>query len=311
MKILITGAAGFIGSNLSNKLINDGHEVWGVDNLLTGKKTNIGHLMDNPRFHFIYSDITKEKPSIDVDVVMHFASPASPPDYQKYPLETLKAGAHGTFNTLETARESNARFILASTSEVYGDPKVHPQPENYWGNVNPTGPRSAYDEAKRFAEATTMAYHRKFKLDTRILRIFNTYGPLMRPDDGRVISNFITQALRGENLTVYGDGNQTRSFCYIDDLVEGIYKSMVREGLEGEIINLGNPEEYKIIELAKIVIKKFNEEIGITFKKLPEDDPRQRKPDITKAIKLLGWKPHTPLEVGIEKTIEYFRRIFP
>lgn len=240
---------------------------------------------------------------------MHFASPASPVDYYRYPLETLKAGSYGTFNTLNIARKNDARYILASTSEVYGDPEVHPQKESYWGNVNPIGPRAVYDEAKRFAEATTAAYHREFGLDTRIIRIFNTYGPRMKPDDGRVIPNFITQALKGEKITVYGDGTQTRSFCYIDDLVEGIYRLSIKDNLDGEVVNLGNPEEYRIIDLAKLIIDLVGKDLEITYKKLPKDDPKRRRPDITKAKKLIGWEPKTPLKIGLKKTIKYFKKI--
>ncbi len=307
MRVLITGAAGFIGSHLCDRFLNEGFKVIGMDNFLTGSPDNIAHLFGNKNFHFIEYNVTNFiYIQGDIDIVLHFACPASPVDYMNYPIQTLKVDSLGTLHTVGLAKAKKARYIFASTSEIYGDPQVHPQPEDYWGYVNPVGKRSVYDEAKRFSEATTMAYHREHGIDVRILRIFNTYGPRMRLDDGRVIPNFVGQALRGEDLTVYGDGSQTRSFCYIDDLVEGIYRASIYENLNGEVINLGNPEEYRIIDLAKKIIEKTNSESKIVFKPLPEDDPKRRCPDITKARKLLGWEPKVSLDEGLEKTIKYF-----
>lgn len=307
MRILITGGAGFIGSHLCDRLLADGHAVIAMDNLITGNTDNIAHLAGNRNFSFVYHDVTNYiYIAGPLDAVLHFASPASPVDYLHYPIHTLKVGALGTHKALGLAKAKGARFLLASTSEVYGDPLVHPQPESYWGNVNPIGPRGVYDEAKRFAEALTMAYHRSHGLDTRIVRIFNTYGPRMRIDDGRVVPNFITQALNGQPLTVYGDGSQTRSFCYVSDLVEGVVRLLHSE--EVEPVNIGNPRELTILQFAELVNRITGNEAGIVFKPLPVDDPRTRQPDIAKARRLLDWKPVVSLEVGLERTIEDFRR---
>ena len=307
MRILITGGAGFIGSHLCDRFLAEGHAVLCVDNLITGSESNIAHLRSNPSFQLIRHDITKPlEPPGALDYVLHFASPASPIDYLKFPIQTLKVGSLGTLNAVGIAKAKRAKFFLASTSEVYGDPHVHPQPETYWGHVNPIGPRGVYDEAKRFAEALTMAYHREHGVDTRIVRIFNTYGPRMRATDGRAIPTFIDQALRGEPLTIFGDGSQTRSFCYIDDLVEGIYRLM--QASTHEPINLGNPDEYSVLELAKLVLASFKETASrIAFRPLPQDDPKQRRPDITKAATLLQWQPRVPLTEGLAKTIAWFR----
>ncbi|MFA4015578.1 MAG: hypothetical protein RUDDFDWM_000668 [Candidatus Fervidibacterota bacterium] len=306
MRIVITGGAGFIGSHLVKMWLKEGHEVIVVDNFITGRIENIANLngkltvMRYDCCNFLYIDG-------HVDYVAHFASPASPAHYMRYPIETLLVNSIGTWRTLGLARAKGAKYILASTSEVYGDPLVSPQDEGYWGNVNPIGVRSVYDESKRFAEALTMAYHRHHGLDTRIARIFNTYGPGMRIDDGRVIPNFIWQALRGEPLTIYGDGTQTRSFCYIDDLVEGIRRLM--EADVHQPINLGNSNEVRIIDLANLIINLTGSKSRIEFKPLPEDDPKQRCPDISKAKQLLGWEPKVPLEEGLKITIEYFKRL--
>ncbi len=311
MRVVITGGAGFIGSHLADRFLSEGHEVIVLDNLVTGNTDNIAHLAGKPGFKFIHHDVTNYI-YIEgrVDAVLHFASPASPVDYLKYPIKTMKVGSLGTHKALGLAKAKGARFLLASTSEVYGDPLIHPQPETYWGNVNPIGPRSVYDEAKRFAEALTMAYHRKHGLETRIVRIFNTYGPRMRLNDGRVIPNFVPQALQGQPLTVYGDGSQTRSFCYVSDLVEGIYRLFDSD--EVEPVNLGNPNEISILEFARLVNEMTGNDAGIVFKPLPKDDPKRRRPDISKAKRILGWEPVVPLEEGLRLTIEYFRgRIFP
>ena len=307
MNIIITGGAGFIGSHLCEFLLAKGNRVICIDNLITGSLLNIEPFKDNPKFTFINQDVTRFI-SIDGDVdwILHFASLASPVDYLKYPIQTLKVGALGTHNTLGLALARKARFLLASTSEVYGDPLVNPQKEDYWGNVNCIGPRGVYDESKRFAEAITMAYHRYHGVDTRIVRIFNTYGERMRVDDGRVVPNFICQALRGEPLTVYGDGEQTRSFCYISDLVEGMWKLMQVE--YHEPINLGNPDEITIFEFAELVNEVVGNRCEIVFKPLPVNDPKVRRPDITRARELLGWQPEVSLKNGLQKTIEYFRR---
>ncbi len=307
MKALVTGGAGFLGSHLCDLLLAKGYEVICVDNLITGNVQNIAHIKTD-RFSYIGHDVTRplyveEK----IDFLYHLASPASPIDYLELPIQTLKAGALGTHNMLGLAKEKNARFLLASTSEVYGDPLVNPQAEEYWGNVNPIGPRGVYDEAKRYAEAITMAYHRYHKLDTRIVRIFNTYGPRMRLDDGRVVPNFIGQALRGEDLTVYGDGSQTRSFCYVSDEIDGIYRLMMTDYILP--VNIGNPEEHTILEFAKFTIGITGSNSKISFKDLPVDDPKQRRPDITKARKLLGWEPRISLEHGLKETIGYFRDV--
>lgn len=306
--VLITGATGFIGSHLSDRFIKEGFYVIGMDNNLTGNLENINHLLENPDFKFINYNVTNYVYVPDrVDIVLHFSCPASPVDYMNFPIQTLKVDSLGTLNTLGLAKADKARYIFASTSEIYGDPEIHPQPETYWGHVSPTGPRSVYDEAKRFSEAMTMAYHRSHGVDVRILRIFNTYGPRMRLNDGRVVPNFISQALKGEDLTVYGDGTQTRSFCYIDDLVEGILSVSLKEGIDGEVFNLGNPDEYRIIDFAKTIIEKTGSGAGITCKPLPQDDPKKRCPDITKARRMLGWEPGISLDAGLERTIEYFK----
>lgn len=305
MRILLAGAAGFIGSHLTDRLIQEGHTVIGVDSMITGRYENLEHLDGHPHFQFVEHDVTTPL-EIDgpLDWVMHFASPASPPKYLRAPIETLRVNAEGTFHLLELARTKGAAFFLASTSEVYGDPLVHPQPETYWGNVNPVGPRAVYDEGKRYAEAMVMAYRRHYDLPIRIVRIFNTYGPRMDPNDGRVVSNFITQALRQEPITVYGDGAQTRSFCYIDDLVNGIVRLMrIDYALP---VNLGNPDEYTILQLADMVARSTGSKIDIVFKSLPTDDPKRRKPDIQRAVSLLDWHPMVPLEEGIRRTITYF-----
>jgi dTDP-glucose 4,6-dehydratase len=306
MRILITGGAGFIGSHLCDRFISEGHEVLCLDNLITGTTDNISHLAGNPRFLFIKHDVTNYIfVEGKVDAILHFASPASPVDYLNYPIQTLKVGSLGTHKALGLAKEKEARFLLASTSEVYGDPLLHPQTEDYWGNVNPIGPRGVYDEAKRFAEAMTMAYHRYHKLDTRIARIFNTYGPRMRLNDGRVVPNFILQALQGKDLAVYGDGSQTRSFCYIDDLVEGILQLLFSR--ENDPVNLGNPDEFFILDFAKVILEITGSPSRVIHQPLPVDDPRVRRPDITKALKILGWQPKVGLREGIKKTIPYFQ----
>lgn len=315
-KFLIAGGAGFIGSHLSEKLLNRGDSVICVDNYITGSKENISHLLDNPNFTLVEQDIIDSVPEIqeELEGIFHLASPASPNQksersYIAYSIETLRVNSQGTFNLLNLAKDKNAKFVYASTSEVYGNPSVSPQPETYWGNVNPNGIRSVYDEGKRFGEAMTMAYVRKFGLDARIMRIFNTYGDRMQPDDGRVVSNFIIQALQGENITVYGDGNQTRSFCFVTDLVEGIEKLMDKSDIKGEIVNLGNPSEYTISELAHKITQMIDTSSQIVFEDKPADDPDRRKPDITKAKQLLNWEPKVPLEEGLQKTIEYFKQI--
>jgi len=308
VRVVITGGAGFIGSHLCEWFLRDGHEVICVDNFITGTYANIEAFLSSPRFQLIAHDISRPL-YLDgpVDAVLHFASPASPIDYLRYPIQTLKVGSLGTHNALGLARTKNAIFLLASTSEVYGDPQVHPQSEDYWGNVNPIGVRGVYDEAKRFAEAMTMAYHRCHGLRTRIARIFNTYGPRMRLDDGRALPNFMGQALRGEPLTVYGDGSQTRSFCYIDDLVEGIVRLLNTEFAEP--VNLGNPEEVTILEFAREILALTGGKSEIVFRPLPQDDPRVRRPDISRARQLLGWEPKIPRQEGLRRTLEYFRRI--
>ena len=306
MKVLVTGGAGFIGSHLCDFLLAKGAEVICMDNLLTGTVENIAHIRD-PRFSFVKHDVTNYiYVAGPLDYVLHFASPASPVDYLELPIQTLKVGALGTHKALGLAKEKNARFLLASTSEVYGDPLVHPQPEEYWGNVNPVGPRGVYDEAKRFAEAMTTAYHRAHGLDTRIARIFNVYGPRMRLRDGRAIPAFITQALSGQPLTVYGDGSQTRSFCFIDDMVEGIWRLM--HASVTEPVNLGNPQEMSLLELAKKILVLTGSSSEIVFNPLPVDDPKVRQPDITRARALLGWEPRVELDEGLRRTIEWFRR---
>lgn len=303
MKLLVTGGAGFLGSHLCDFLLSNGHSVICVDNLITGNMADIQHLTDNKNFEFMEHDVTESiHTDRDVDYVLHFASPASPIDYLKLPIETLKAGSLGTFNALDLANKKNAKFLLASSSEVYGDPLVNPQEEDYWGNVNPVGPRAVYDEAKRFAEALTIAYHRKHGIDTKIARIFNTYGPRMRKDDGRAIPTFISQALNDNPLTVFGDGSQTRSFCYISDLIEGIYKLMLSD--INEPVNLGNPDEITILELARKIIEITNSKSEIIYKPLPENDPKVRRPDITRAREKLHWTPKVPLDEGLRKMME-------
>jgi dTDP-glucose 4,6-dehydratase len=306
VRVLITGAAGFLASHLSERFLREGHEVVGVDNFVTGSPDNLRDFADHEGFRLIESDVSDAIPfDGQLDGVLHFASPASPIDYYDLPIETLKVGSYGTHNALELARKTNARFFLASTSEVYGDPAEHPQRESYWGNVNSIGPRSVYDEAKRYAEAVTMAYHRYHKVDTRIVRIFNTYGPRMRPHDGRVVSNFIVQALTGQPLSIYGDGSQTRSFCYVDDEVDGIYRLFMHG--DEQPVNIGNPDEYTVKQLAEIVLELTDSTSEIAFNPLPTDDPKVRRPDITRARTMLGWEPKVPVREGVARTIEYFR----
>jgi len=308
MRVLITGAAGFLGSHLTDRFLADGHSVVGLDNFITGNPENIAHLMGNERFEFVRHNVsTYTYVSGTLDGVLHFASPASPVDYLEHPIATLKVGALGTHNALGLAKAKGARFFLASTSEVYGDPLVHPQPESYWGNVNTIGPRGVYDEAKRFAEAMTMAYHRYHDVDTRIVRIFNTYGPRMRPRDGRVVSNFIVQALTGEPLTIYGDGSQTRSFCYVADEVEGLYRLFMKG--DSDPTNIGNPNEFTVRQLADLVVELTGTKSPIVSRPLPTDDPKVRKPDITRARTMLGWEPQVALRDGVLRTIDYFRKV--
>jgi dTDP-glucose 4,6-dehydratase len=308
MRVLITGAAGFLGSHLCDRFLADGHSVVGLDNFITGRPDNIAHLLGDDRFEFIRHNIsTFTYVAGPLDGVLHFASPASPVDYLEFPIATLKVGALGTHNALGLALAKKARFFLASTSEVYGDPLVHPQTESYWGNVNPIGPRGVYDEAKRFAEAMTMAYHRFHGVDTRIVRIFNTYGPRMRPHDGRVVSNFIVQALSGQPLTIYGDGSQTRSFCYVADEVEGIYRLFMRG--DNDPTNIGNPNEFTVRQLAELVIELTGTTSKIEQRDLPVDDPKVRQPDIRRAREMLGWEPTVSLRDGVSRTIEYFRSV--
>ncbi|MBF2098741.1 MAG: SDR family oxidoreductase [Gloeomargaritaceae cyanobacterium C42_A2020_066] len=307
MRILLTGAAGFIGSHLTDRLLAAGHAVIGVDNTVTGSRENLAHLEDQPDFTYLHHDVTYpldlDEP---LDWVLHFASPASPPKYLALPVETLRVNAEGSYHLLELARAKGAQFFLASTSEVYGDPLVHPQPESYWGHVNPAGPRSVYDEAKRYAEAMTAAYYRTFGLPIRMIRIFNTYGPRMDAYDGRVVTNFINQALAGRPLTVYGEGSQTRSFQYVDDLVTGIVRLM-DVPYHGPV-NLGNPEEYTVLQLAQLIREMTASSSEIVFEPLPQDDPKQRRPDITLAQELLGWQPGVPVREGLARTIDYFQK---
>jgi dTDP-glucose 4,6-dehydratase len=308
MRVLVTGGAGFLGSHLCDRLLAEGHDVVAMDNLVTGNPRNISHLEADPRFRFVRHDVTQFI-RIDgpLDAVLHFASPASPIDYLELPIQTLKVGSLGTHNALGLAMAKKARFLLASTSEVYGDPLVHPQPETYWGNVNPIGPRGVYDEAKRFSEAMTMAYHRAHGVDTRIVRIFNTYGERMRPKDGRVVPALISQALAREPMTVFGDGSQTRSFCYVSDLIDGIHRLLLSN--ETEPINLGNPSELSVLEFARTIQRLTGTSSDIVFKPLPIDDPRVRQPDVAKANTKLGWEPKVKLEDGLARTIEYFRTL--
>ncbi|MCB0690890.1 MAG: SDR family oxidoreductase [Saprospiraceae bacterium] len=308
-RVLITGGAGFIGSHLCDRFINEGYRVVAIDNLITGNLENIAHLFPLEEFEFYNHDVSKfvHVPG-NIDYILHFASPASPIDYLQMPIQTLKVGSLGTHNLLGLARVKNARVLIASTSEVYGDPLVHPQSEEYWGNVNPIGPRGVYDEAKRFQEAMTMAYHTYHGLETRIVRIFNTYGPRMRVNDGRVLPAFFSQAIRGEGLTVFGDGNQTRSFCYVDDLVEGIYRLLLSDYQLP--VNMGNPAEITILEFADEILKLVNNpKAHIVYKPLPIDDPKQRKPDITRANEILGWQPKVNRHEGLKKTYEYFKEV--
>lgn len=307
-RVLITGAAGFLGSHLCDRFMKEGCEVLAMDNLITGDLRNIEHLMGEDRFTFFHHDVTKfiHVPG-DLDYILHFASPASPIDYLKIPIQTLKVGSLGVHNCLGLAREKNARILIASTSEIYGDPLVHPQTEDYWGNVNPVGPRGVYDEAKRFQEAITMAYHTFHGVETRIARIFNTYGPRMRLNDGRVLPAFIGQALRGEDLTVFGDGSQTRSFCYVDDLVEGIYRLLLSDCVDP--VNLGNPDEISIADFAEEIIALTGTEQKVIYKELPADDPKQRQPDITKARQLLKWEPAVHRSEGLKITYAYFKSL--
>lgn len=307
-RVLITGAAGFLGSHLCDRFIKEGFDVVGMDNLITGDLKNIEHLFKLKEFEFYHHDITKfiHVPG-NLDYILHFASPASPIDYLKIPIQTLKVGALGTHNCLGLAKAKGARMLVASTSEVYGDPLVHPQTEEYWGNVNPVGPRGVYDEAKRFMESITMAYHTFHQVETRIIRIFNTYGPRMRLNDGRALPAFIGQALRGEDLTVFGDGSQTRSFCYVDDLIEGIYRLLMSDYVSP--VNIGNPVEISLLEFAEEILKLTGAKTKIVFKPLPVDDPKQRKPDITKAKELLGWEPKVDRAEGLRITYEYFKSL--
>ena len=306
MRVLITGAAGFLGSHLVDRFIAGGYDVVGMDNFITGSPDNIAHLLGNPKFSFAKHDVTTFMyVAGPLDGVLHFASPASPIDYLELPIQTLKVGSLGTHTALGLAKAKGARFLLASTSEVYGDPQVHPQTEDYWGHVNPVGPRGVYDEAKRFAEAMTMAYHRTHAVDTRIARIFNTYGPRMRARDGRVVSNFIVQALKGEPLTIYGNGSQTRSFCYASDLVEGILRLFERG--DADPVNVGNPVEFTVRELAELILKLTGSASSLIERPLPTDDPKVRRPDISRAEGLLGWAPQISLEDGLTKTISHFR----
>ncbi|PYX39315.1 MAG: NAD-dependent dehydratase [Acidobacteria bacterium] len=305
-RALVTGGAGFVGSHLCDALLADGYSVVAMDNLLTGRLANLEHLRKEPRFEFVQQDVSEPFDSGTVEYVFHFASPASPVDYAAHGIPTLKVGSLGTFNSLEVAKKYGAGFFLASTSECYGDPLEHPQKETYWGHVNPIGPRSVYDEAKRFAEATTMAYLRYHKVNTHIVRIFNTYGPRMQINDGRVIPNFMRQALRGEGLTIYGDGSQTRSFCYVEDEVEGILRlSRAEEHLP---VNIGNPNEFTILECAQRVLAVTGSKSQLRYEGLPQDDPKQRRPDISKAKRLLAWEPKVDLESGLRKSLEYFRQ---
>ena len=307
-RILITGAAGFLGSHLCDRFIREGYKVIAIDNLITGDMKNIEHLLTNENFEFRLHDVTK---FIDIegtlDYILHFASPASPIDYLKIPIQTLKVGALGTHNCLGLAKDKKARILVASTSEVYGDPLVHPQTEEYWGNVNPVGPRGVYDEAKRYMESITMAYHTFHNVETRIIRIFNTYGPRMRLNDGRALPAFIGQALRGEDLTVFGDGSQTRSFCYVDDLVEGIYRLLLSD--YAQPMNIGNPNEISLKDFAEEVLKLTGSNVKIIYKDLPVDDPKQRQPDITKAKTILGWEPKVDRAEGLKKTYDYFKSL--
>ena len=305
MRILVTGGAGFLGSNLCDRLLKDGHEVVCIDNFFTGRKTNIAHLLPNPNFELVRHDVI-DPFKFEVDQIYNLACPASPPHYQYNPIKTTKTSVMGAINCLGLAKRVRARVFQASTSEVYGDPSVHPQPESYWGNVNPIGRRSCYDEGKRCAETLFFDYHRENKVDIRVVRIFNTYGPRMHPNDGRVVSNFIVQALKGEDLTIYGDGSQTRSFCYVDDLIEGFIRLMAQTETVGPV-NIGNPGEFTMLQLAELTLKLVGGKSQIVHQALPADDPRQRRPDITLARRVLKWEPTVPLEEGLKRTIAYFK----
>lgn len=305
MRVLVTGAAGFLGSHLTDALLADGHRVLGVDNLSTGSLENLRHLESEPRFEFLEHDICTCFDPKQVDYVFNFASPASPEDYMRLGIETLMVGSSGTRNALEIAKKYGAKFLHASTSECYGDPEEHPQTEAYWGHVNPIGPRSVYDESKRFSEALVTAYHRYHKVDTRLVRIFNTYGPRLQMNDGRVISNFLTQALRGDEITIYGDGSQTRSFCYVSDEIEGIVR--LAQSSEHAPVNIGNPTEWTILECANAVLRITESKSAIAYRPLPQDDPLQRRPDISKARRLLNWEPKIDLETGLKLSLDYFR----
>ena len=306
-RVLVTGAGGFLGSHLCDALLAEGHRVTGTDNFSTGNPANLAHLKNEPRFELVEQDICEPFDCGPVDSVFNFASPASPVDYMRIGIETLRVGSDGTRNALEIAKKYNARFLHASTSECYGDPEVHPQPESYWGHVNPVGPRSVYDEAKRFSEAMVMAYHRYYGVDTRLVRIFNTYGPRLQGSDGRVISNLMMQALHGEDLTVYGDGTQTRSFCYVSDEIEGILR--LSRSDEHDPVNIGNPEEWTILECARVVLEVTGSASKVRFAPLPQDDPVQRRPDISKAKALLGWEPKIDLKTGLQLCLEFFRQL--
>jgi len=305
MRILVTGGAGFLGSNLCDRLLKDGHEVVCMDNFFTGRKTNIAHQLANPNFELVRHDVT-DPFKYEVDQIYNLACPASPPHYQYNPIKTTKTSVMGAINCLGLAKRVKARVFQASTSEVYGDPAVHPQPESYWGNVNPIGRRSCYDEGKRCAETLFFDYYRENKVDIRVVRIFNTYGPRMHPNDGRVVSNFIVQALKGEDITIYGDGSQTRSFCYVDDLIEGFVRLMAQTETVGPV-NIGNPGEFTMLQLAELTLKLVGSKSKIVYQPLPADDPRQRRPDITLARRVLKWEPTVPLEEGLQRTIEYFK----
>jgi dTDP-glucose 4,6-dehydratase len=309
MRLVVAGAAGFVGSHLCDRLIAEGHHVIGVDNFITGRRENLAGLARETRFELIEADVSEPLELRNVDGVLHLASPASPVDYLEFPIETLKAGSYETHRLAELARANRARFFLASTSEIYGDPQVHPQPESYLGNVSSIGPRSVYDEAKRYAEACTMAYHRHHGVEVRIARIFNTYGPRMQPNDGRVVTNFIVQALTGAPLTVYGDGSQTRSFCFVDDEVDGLYRLFMNG--DNEPMNVGNPTEFTIKELADLVLEMTGSTSAIDRRPLPQDDPKVRRPDITRARRILGWEPKVPLRDGLRRTIEFFKSLEP
>lgn len=310
-RVLVTGGAGFIGSHLCDYLLEQNYKVICLDNLLTGSKKNIEHLLNNPNFEFVETDVSQPLTLhlSPFNYIFHLASPASPVDYQNYSEETLLVNSMGTINMLKLAKQSGAKILIASTSEIYGDPLEHPQKETYWGNTNSFGPRSCYDESKRFSEAATFVYLHKYGIDARVVRIFNTYGPRMKKDDGRVISNFINQSLENTPITIYGDGTQSRSFCYITDLIGGLTKAMFTEGTKGEVFNLGNPEEYSMLDLAGKIKEMTNSTSEIVFEKLPEDDPKQRRPDITKAKTILDWEPVVGLDDGLQKTIEYYKSL--